>query len=286
MNHIKEYNNNYIGPLQYMVLVIYLSRSLLLNIGYSNIINISKLDSYISILLGIIIGSIFILLLCYLNKKNINLLKIKILIIPIILLIFIVLLFDLINFINIKYLFNTSKLFIFILLFITIIYISNKDIETIGRSSLLIFFINIIIFFIISISLIKYIDLNNLKPMFKTHLNAHIHSIILFLVYSIIPLLILNIIPKNSDYKIYNKSLIIGYIISSISSLIFIFLITTTNNYQYISKFNYPLYITIQKIEYNFISSPENILSFFFIIDYYYSLIIYMYLLKYCIKKK
>ena len=269
-----------------MVLTIFLSRSLLINIGYTNILNISKIDSYISILLGIIIGFIPIILLCYLNKKNINLLKFKILIIPIVLFLFIIIIIDLINFINIKYLFNTSKILILIILLLPILYISNKDIETIGRSSLLIFFISIIIFIIIFISLIKYIDIYNLKPMFKTNLNAHIHSILLFLMYTSTPLIFLNIIPKNNNYKAYNKSLIIGYIISSISILILVLLLLTTHNYQYISKFNYPMYILIQKIEYNFISSPENILSFFFIIDYIYSLIIYMYILKHCIKKE
>ena len=162
-----------------------------------------------------------------------------------------------------------------------IIYIVNKDIESIGRSSLLIFYISIILFSIISISLIKYVDINNLKPMFKTNTNSLISSVLRIISYSITPLLLLNIIPKNNDYKEYNKYLLIGYLISSVSSFIIFFFMNTIYNIEYISKFNYPAYLALQKIEYGFISNPANILSFFFIIDYFYSLIIYMFILKY-----
>ena len=287
MKNIKKYYNNYIGPLQYMVLVIFLSKSFFYGIEYSSILNISKYDSYISIILGFIIGFIPILLICYLNKKNTNLFTlikskiIKYIIILLIIFSFSILLNDLVNFINSKYLFDSSKLYISILFILPILYITNKDIESIGRSSLLIFYISIIIFIITTISLIKFIDINNLKPMFKTNINSHINSIIIFISYSIIPIIFLNIIPKNDNYKEYNKHLIIGYIISGISSIIIMFFITTTYNYEFISKFNYPIYTTIKKIEYDFISSPENIFSFYFIIDYFYSLLIYSYIIKY-----
>ena len=292
MKSIKKYYNNFIGPLQYMVLVVFLSRSFFIGIGYSNILIKSKNDTWFIVLISIILGLIPIFIIRFLNKYNINLFElikskiIKYIIILLVLFSFTILFNDLVNFINLKYLFNTSKIFISILLILPIIYIVNKDIESIGRSSLFIFYLSVILYIIISISLIKYIDINNLKPIFKTNINDLISSILRFISYLITPIIFLNIIPKNKDYKEYNKYLLVGYIMSSISSLIIIFFITTTYNFEFISKFNYPEYIVLQKIEYGFISNPANILSFFFIIDYFYSLIIYMYIIKYYLEEE
>lgn len=287
---MKKYNNNYIGPLQYMVLVIFLSRSFLIGIGYSNILSISKYDSYISIVIGFIIGFIPILLLCHLNKKDINLFSLikskilKYIFIFIVIFLFIFLFKDLINFVNLKYLFNSSLLFISILFILPIIYIVNKGIESIGRSSLIMFYISILLFIITSISLIRFVNINNFKPFLKTDLKDMLYSSIKYISYTIPPIIFLNIIPKNNNIK-YNKYLIIGYVLSFISSFIII-IFMSSYSYEFISKFDYPLYILIKKIEYDFVSSPENILSFFFIIDYFYSLIIYIYIIKYYLENE
>ena len=278
---IKKYTNGYIDPLGYMALVIFLSRSFLFGIGYLNIILTSKYDSWLSIIIGIFIGFIPIFIISN-NINNFNNKFMKYIILLLIMFGFTVLLNDFVNFACVKYLFDASTLFIALLFVIPSIYIVNKDIEAIGRSALFMLYINIIIFIVITLSLIKYIDINNLKPMFITNNLDIIKSSLYFISYSITPILFLNIIPKNNKkYKEYKKYLIIGYIISSISSLILIFITLTVSNYEYISLFNYPLYFTLERIKYNFISNPENILSFFFVIDYFFSIVIYMYILKY-----
>lgn len=290
---IKKYNNEKIDPLQYMVLVIFTLRSFYNGIGIQNILKISKYDTWISILLGIIIGFLPILIVMYLNKKNTNLFDIlkskiaKFIIMLFLCFSFITLLHDFISFSNLKYLFETSNLIIALLFILPSLYIVNKGIEKIGRSALFMFYISVFLFFIICISLIQFIDFNNLKPILKDGFIPILKSSIHFISYSLAPILFLSIIPKEEkNYKEYNKKILIGYIISSFSIFIIIFYITTVFNYQYASLFNYPTYFLFKKIEYKFLSNIENILSLFFIIDYFYTIFVYMYLIKYYLEKE
>ncbi|MBQ6282173.1 MAG: GerAB/ArcD/ProY family transporter [Bacilli bacterium] len=291
MKNIKKYVNEYISPYGYMVLVIFLSRSFYSGIGFSNILLSSKNTTWLSLLIGFLIGFIPILIIKVLNNRNINLFEvihsktIKFIVIIVLMLSFTILLNDFINFCNVKYLFETSQLFISILIISSSLYIVNKGIETIGRSALFMSFISILLYILISLSLIKYINIDNLKPIL---INTNIiKSIILFISYTISPIILLSIIPKNNlNIEEYNKFLIIGYIISFISIFIIFFFITTIFNYEYISLFNYPAYFALKKINYNFISNVENIYSLFFIIDYFYSITIYIYIIKYYLKKE
>ena len=279
---MNKYTNNYIGPIQYMVLIIYLSRSFIYY-NYLNILNISKNDTWISIILGIIIGfiPIFILKRHIIIKSN----KIKFIILILVMILFTLLLSDLTNFISLNYLNNTPIIFIALLFILPGIYIANKDIETIGRSSLFMYYISVLLYLLIIFSIIRNININNLKPILSTNAYNIFKSSILYTFYNIIPLLSLSIIDKNENIlNKYKHCLIIGYIISSISSLILIFITITVYNYEYISIFSYPLYFTLRGIKYNFIANFENILSLFFIIDYYYSIITYIYIIKYYLK--
>ena len=70
---IKKYSNEKINSLEYMILVIFLSRSFYNGIGFQTMLKISKYDTWISLILGFILGFVPILILCYINKKCINL---------------------------------------------------------------------------------------------------------------------------------------------------------------------------------------------------------------------
>ena len=48
---IKKYNNEQINSLEYMILVIFLSRSFYNGIGFQTMLKISKYDTWISLLL-------------------------------------------------------------------------------------------------------------------------------------------------------------------------------------------------------------------------------------------
>jgi len=276
-----------------MILVIFLSRSFFNGIGFQTMLKISKYDTWASLLVGFVLGFIPILILMYINKKGINLFEIikskiiKFIIMLFLLFSFTIILNDFINFASLKYLFETSNLAIALLFILPAIYIVYKGIETIGRSALFMFYISVILFFLNSLALVKYIEIDNLKPIFIDGILPIIKSSIHFIAYSIVPILFLSIVPKNNEsYKVYNKKLIIGYIISSISIMVILFFVTTVFNYQYTSLFNYPVYFILKKVEYEFLSNAENILSLFFIIDYFFTILVYMYLIKHYLKNE
>ena len=290
---IKEFNNGKINSLEYMILVIFSSRSLYNGIGIQNMLNYSKIDTWMSILLGFIIGFIPLFVVMHLNKKKINLFElIKSKIIKFIFMVFLIftlitLLNDFTNFASLQYLFETPNLVIALLVMIPSLYIVNKGIETIGRASLFMFYISIILFLVNSISLFQYIEIDNLKPLLKDGVMPVLYSSLHFVSYSLAPILFLSIIPKNDeDYKTYNKKLILGYIISSLSIFIIVFYVTTVFNYQYTSLFNYPVYFILKKIEYEFLSNVENVVSLFFVIDYFFTILVYMYSIKYYLKNE
>lgn len=258
---------------------------------------ISKYDTVISMFIGFIIGFIPILLITVLNKKNTNLFDlIKSLysntiykIITTIIIIFltytlIVITNDLITFANVKYLFETPNLFIAFLFIIPCFYIINKGIETIGRTSIVLFIISLVLYFTSCFALIKYIDIDNIKPILSSNIKDIIKGSVYFVIYSVTPILFLGIVPKNNDNN-YNKNLIIGYIISCLSTIIITFLVLTIYNYEYIKLFSYPEYFTLKKINYGFIANIENIMSLFFIIDYFISILVLLYCLIYFVKK-
>ncbi len=266
-----------------------------IGIGIQNIMEISKYDACLSILIGIIIGFIPIFSVMYMNKKNINLLDlinnifnkttskiIQIIIILFLMYTLLTLTNDFVNFANVKYLFETPNLFIAILFILPALYISHKGVETIGRTGIVLFFIGIVLFLINSLALIKLVELDNLKPLLSSGIFNILKGSMYYVIYAITPIIFLGIIPKNNEsYKKYNKKLLIGYGISSISLLIITFFVMTIFNYEYISLFSYPAYFTLKKINYGFIANVENLLSFYFIIDYFMSMLILLYSIFY-----
>lgn len=274
-----------------MVLVVFLGQGLFIGIGISNIIEISKYDILISMFIGTLIGLIPILLICYLNKKNMQTFDlinslfnkntsniIKLIFVISLCFTLVTLTNDFINFANVKYLFETNNYIIAALFIFPAFYISQKGSEVIGRTAQFLFFISIVIFTLNSFALIDTVDINNLKPIMVSGITNILKGSLYFIIYIITPIFFVNIIPKNNEsYKTYNKYLVIGYIISAFSIIIITFFVMTVYNYQYISLFSYPAYFTLKKISYGFIQNVENILSFFFIIDYFFFMLILLY---------
>ena len=100
------------------------------------------------------------------------------------------------------------------------------------------------------------------------------------MIYTIPSLVFLNIIPKNNTPRNQNKVLIAGYITSYIAMLVITISVISIYNYTYLELFNYPIYFVLKKINYEFVSNAENILALFFITEYIFSLVIYLYIIK------
>ena len=72
-----NYKNNKIGLFEYYVLIVLTSKQFFNGITFQKVLGISNQDIWISLILGFIFGVPFVLLLCYLNKLQINLLNTK-----------------------------------------------------------------------------------------------------------------------------------------------------------------------------------------------------------------
>lgn len=266
-------------------------------------INILKNDiginSWISLIISYIIGIIPLLLTIYISnyedklnifEKNIILFGkiigyiINIIISIILFIIGITILYNITNFITTQYIYHTPILLTSLFLILVSIYCSIKEINVICHISLLLVFLNIIIYLLTNISIINEIKLDNLLPIAKVNLNNLLLSSLKITIINTLPIILLLIIPKDkiTNKKKYNKSLIITYIIGSIISLLTIINTISILGINLTKIFEYPEYIVLKKIKLlGFLERTENIISMHWITESY----IYLTIIIYTISK-
>ena len=244
-----------ITNLQVGSLVFFLMHAYFIGITFSSIIVSLKQDSYLSIIVGAIIGFIPLLIYLYifnyepnlnLNEKNIklfgkyigNILNIFITIFTF--LIITTLFSNLVTIIHTDYLSKTPIILLIITFLIPIYYSVYTGIKSICRSSLIFFYMTIILIIVSNLGLLIQVDINNFKPFFYNNSNL-LNGSIYFTTYNVTPLYLINIIPKNSimNNNKTTKYIIAFYLLSVISllatclNIIGIFGIRLTSMYQY-----------------------------------------------------
>ena len=234
-------------------LTFFLVRAFYIGITLNNLFNIAKQDSYVSIIIGFIIGFIPLIIIYYifnyepslsLPKKNLKLFGnilgtiINIIIIWFTFFIILILFSNLVTFVYVQYLNKTPMLVISIVFIFAIVYVLIHDIKTICRLSMILFFFTVILYLLSLIGLTTQISIDNFKPFLES--NYLFKGTYSFITYNVLPLYLLLIIPKNNiDNKKFFKFITIFYIIASISLLIVlittigIFGIKLSNLYEY-----------------------------------------------------
>ena len=271
--------NNKINSLQLSSIIFSQILSLTLGFDIFNILRLSNIDSYITIILQLIINFIPLLLILYIAhyKPNLNIIEkintlfpkpisfiINLIITIILLITSITILFSISNFIINEYLPNTPIIYISIIFAIIIYIILSKGIETISRVSIFIPLISICFIIIMIIGLIPEFKITNFYPILEFSIKKPLYNSILHTFITTSLLFNILIIPKNNiiDKNNYNKSLIISYIIATIINLIIIILTIAILGKYLINIYQYPEYIALRKINlFNFINRIENILS-------------------------
>ena len=240
----------------YLTLTHFLSKSLFLGIGLSKILITAKESTIFSLILGTILGSIFLYFIIKVKTNN------KIISFIILYILFIVNLAEFVNLITSIYLIDMNRFIIIIPLLILILYFNTKSVSVHLKVSKIILIINIFLFIIGYIILLPNIDLLNYLPLYNVSFKKIIFCSLEFALYSSIP----NIVYTNLNYKIKNKKIIINYLISCLF-IIFIFLIVQgILGIELINIFKYPEYVVFKRINLlNFIQNIENILSFFWL---------------------
>lgn len=233
------------------------SISLFLGIGISKIINTSMQDSWISIILGTVLGLLLIKLFTTLPQKENKILKYTYS--SIILTINLLLVTKLISSI---YLNKTPDILVIIPLIILIYYTTSKDINLILKLSQIMCLIFILFALFPTITLTPKIDIDYFKPILTTNIKNIITSSIDYALISTSPYILYPNLKQNYNYKTYLLS----------SLMIFIIITTTIGNLgiNLAKLYRYPEYMIFKEISIlGFIENIQNILSFLWLFASY-----------------
>lgn len=259
--------NNKVSRFQVGMFLFLISSSLYL--GISDIVLLRKANDevLISMLLGTILGLIPVLMYLKINssitdlnifEKNKKLFgKVIGFIINICLIVMYMLFLAMatravVMFVTSKYLQATPYYLVGILVIVTGLIISFKGIETILRVSRLSFFLVIILVIFIEVFLSEYIEIGNIMPIFTG--DNYVKDIFDGAIYhasscSLSSMLLLTINKdKVKDKEKYNKTIIIFYLLASLSLCLVMFFIISCFGYDMASLFRYPEYILLKKI--------------------------------------
>lgn len=280
-------NENKTESLSASSIIYHILRTGAVGISLTNISRTVKQDSYISIIIGIITGLIPIAIYLYIMNtyKDLSIIEIneKVFgkkmgtVINIALSIFIysfsaITLWNLADFTNSQFLNETPTFVIMFIFLIPVIYILCKGIITIARTSLLIFYINVIVYLFIIICLVGEIDLTNMLPFMESKIPDILTGSYSFIAYNILPFFILTIIPKNSikNKEKFNKQSLIMYILCSLVTLSVCIFVIGIFGINLASVLLYPEYHVLKRISiFSTIERIESILSITWILSFF-----------------
>lgn len=246
----KKITNFELSTLNYFI-----TRAFLIGITFNALINSMKQDSYIIPLLSIIPGILFIFVIDYimnyepsltLPEKIIKLFKkklgIAIIVISVLFAFFMCTLnfLNLGNFIQSQFLTKTPLLAISIMFSLASFYILTKGINTLSRTSNILFYLNIFLLIISFLGLFQSIKISNIKPFLVSSVKDYTNGLNCYYAFNIAPMILLSIIPKNNiENPKIKKCLIISYILSAITIFAMIFETLTVFGYELSSLYEY-----------------------------------------------
>lgn len=259
--------NNKISRIQVGMFLYLICSSLYLGLGDIILLRKSGNEVLIAMVLGTILGIIPVLMYLKVNsylptlniyEKNIKIFGkvfgniINIIIFLIYIFMLTVAIRSIVIFITSKYMQNTPYAFVGTLILITSLIICFRGLETIARVSQLSFFASILFMIIIELFLIKFVNVSNILPLING--NNYINNILNGAIYhasscSILTMLLLTINKSSiKNEEKYNKTIIIFYLISSLSLCVVMFFVISCFGYNIATSFRYPEYILLKKI--------------------------------------
>lgn len=283
------------------VLTFFVAVTLFVGFGDVRMMAVAGNSSLLSVVIGTFIGIIPLLIIIYISsftKENslFYVLKDKFGILGIVLNI-------LLCFSAIAFLFLTSWLFVqfvisqfltrnsyYILAFVFFAicaFTASKGIQVISRVSVILYFITFIAIAIIIGFLIPNVELDNVIPIFDVSKVHFIKSLFLITCLTSIPCFIMLGVSRKDlvDEKKYKYSLIFGYVLACIISLIILFFIISVYGIDLAKIFSYPAYNVLKKIRaLNFIERVENIASVSIFAFYFGSFFATLHFCNMCLK--
>jgi len=172
--------------------------------------------------------------------------------------------FNLTTFITSQFLKETPPLLIGICFSFIIILVNIKGIETLSRTCLILFVINVILFLISIIGLIPEFQLSNLKPFLEFGIKRPMIGAIYNFLFNLLPIYFLLIVPKNNlvNKEKYRKYMWIFYALSVLIKLSLMLITLGVLGIHLASIYQYPEYIVMKHIKiFNFIDRIENVIT-------------------------
>lgn len=257
---------NKINSFQFAALGLMLGNALFVAFGIVTILNKSKQDAWITMIIATFLSIIPILVIIYIinYKPDKDIFQkldalfgkifgkiVSFIIACYVLFMLFMVVWSTTYFALTQYLSKVPFLFLSLLFIFIAVYAVSKGIETIARANEIMLFMALFIIVVISLSLGKFINLEQLKPILTEGIKPIIGHSILALSYAFPPLLTLSAIPKDSlvDGQKYSKYLLIGFAISVFFIVIVTFYIVSINTIHLAEIFRYPEYYAQFKID-------------------------------------
>ncbi len=275
-------------------LVYFCTRSFFLGIGFSLIFKKCNNDSWITFIIGTILGIGFCKLFKYildkkgkkklseyLNELGITGKIVRILLILLSIIILNELLFVLQIFAKSFFLINSKTFFLIIPIVYLIVFIAFKGYNLLCYICECLFPVAITIFVLALYALIFKVDLTNLQPYFNTNILNFFQGIIFYFSLSTTPLLLL------LDMDFEDSNILKSYIGSSSTLIILAILLSGILGQILVNIYRFPEYMILKEIKmFNFIENIENIVSLIWLIDLFVVLSLSATFLKNILPKK
>lgn len=262
-----------------------------------------KQNAYISGIIGMILGLIFLFsfILLKKNMKGVDILDyniyvfgkffgnlINIFINISVFIIATIFLKNIVEFINSNYLIETSLIYIEILFLAPVAYAASKKISTISKLSQVIFIFDIIFFIVSLAGVFQEFDFKRLMPVLTCSTSDLIKSSLVFTICGLFSIFLLTTIPDSKVYedKKHNKKMILMYFISCIHIIFIILFVTVTLGEELLPLYRFPEYLTLQEFSlFSILERVENTLSIQFILNVFLILTMMVYFIYNSIKK-
>ena len=266
-----------INNIGYSSIIFFITETMFLHIGLTEILNSAETNSIYSVLLG---GLISILVLYFIiklfnYKKDLNIfVKIEIIfgklignIINLFLVLLIILYFtyslwSINTYVQNKYLDSTPSFIIILLFLIPVVLSQVKGIKTISKASLILLLITTLIIAFSIFNLYSSIDIDNFKPFFYKSFFIVLKNAFIFSSYFVTPVFMILVTPKDNIYNNINltRKITFFFIISIINLLLLFIFIIGIFGIDLAKILSYPEYSLMKKINFfDFIQHIENI---------------------------
>ncbi len=264
-----------ISYLQYKAMSFLLPITMFFGIGLSNIVSKSEESFWLSILIGILFGTLILLIVNKIfmsNKRSIldNANKIEAIFYIFIAIIYIMLGISILNNLIVSiYLTEVNPFIISLPLILLIIYISYKGETIVARISVIILGLCLLLAFGIFLTLFSEIKLSNFMPFLNIPPLKIIGQGLRYGIISTAPLILLGCFGTDEidNYKRY--SIIKSYLVSSLFILTIFVITVGIMGVEMTKLYRYPEYIVLKRISlFKFINNIENFMTFFWILIY------------------